>query len=152
MSEYICFEIGLALHSFLLGILLMISYDLLRLFRFFIPHHVLAIGIEDLIYWLYSAVLTFLLLFYENSGVLRGYVIAGVFLGMILYDRLVSENVFRVLKKVKLWFTIKAERFTIKARKRESERKSSNERASKEKGENSHGTESESADETKIEI
>lgn len=155
MSDYIYFEAGLAVHSFLLGVILMISYDLLRLLRLFIPHHVLAVGVEDLLYWLYCAVLTFLLLFYENSGELRGYVIAGVFLGMLLYDRLVSLNMLRMVKKGKIWFTIKAERGTIKARKREIRNNRSNARASKEtkeKGENSHGTASKSADETEIEI
>ena len=33
MSDYIYLEAQLALHSFLLGLVLMISYDLLRLFR-----------------------------------------------------------------------------------------------------------------------
>lgn len=152
MSDYIYFEAELAVHSFLLGIILMVSYDLLRLFRLLIPHHVLAVGAEDFLYWLYCAVLTFLLLFYANSGELRGYVIAGVFLGMILYDRLVSKNVFHFLKKGKLWFTIKAGRFTIKARKHEPCRKKTKGHISKEEGEDSHGTRPESADETKIEI
>jgi len=67
--------------------------------------------------------MTFLLLFYENSGVLRGYVIAGVFVGMILYDRIVSQPVFSMLKKAKRWFTIKMKRFTIKVRDRQRKKK-----------------------------
>lgn len=107
MSEYIYLEAELAVHSFLLGLVLMISYDLLRLFRLLIPHCNLAVGIEDFVYWIYCAIMTFRLLFLENSGVLRGYVIVGVFVGMILYDRIVSQTVFGVLKKIKRWFTIK---------------------------------------------
>lgn len=118
MSDYIYLEAELAVHSFLLGIVLMVSYDLLRLFRLLIPHNPLFIGLEDFIYWVYCAVMTFLLLFYENSGVLRGYVIIGVFVGMILYDRIVSQPVFSILKNIKIWFTIKIKRFTIKVRDR----------------------------------
>ena len=118
MSDYIYLEAELAVHSFLLGIVLMVSYDLLRLFRLLIPHKPLFIDLEDFIYWVYCAVMTFLLLFYENSGVLRGYVIIGVFVGMILYDRIVSQPVFSILKNIKIWFTIKIKRFTIKVRDR----------------------------------
>ncbi len=107
MSDYIYLEVELAAHSFLLGIILMMSYDLLRLFRLLIPHHTIVTGIEDFLYWTYSALMTFRMLFYENSGVLRGYVIIAVFVGMILYDRIVSQTVFGVLKKLKIWFTIK---------------------------------------------
>lgn len=146
MSDYIYIEAELAVHSFLLGLVLMVSYDLLRLFRFFIPHHALAVDLEDLIYWVYCAILTFLLLFYENNGVLRGYVIAGVFGGMILYDQLVSKTMFKFLKKAKIWFTIKVRRFTIKTRKHKFR-----ELETKEKGD-SHGTESKSTHETKIKI
>ena len=58
--------------SFLLGAVLMVSYDLLRLFRLLVPHGSLWTGLEDIFYWIYCAVMTFSLLFWENSGVVRG--------------------------------------------------------------------------------
>lgn len=107
MSLYIQEEAGLAVLSFVLGIILMISYDLLRLFRLLIPHGNLWTGLEDFFYWIYCAVMTFSLLFYENDGILRGYVIVSTFLGMFLYDRLVSQSVFAVLKNMGRWITMK---------------------------------------------
>ena len=107
MSLYIQEEAELAALSFVLGILLMISYDLLRLFRLLIPHGSLWTGLEDFFYWIYCAVMTFSLLFYENDGILRGYVIVSTFLGMFLYDRLVSQSVFAVLKNMGRWITMK---------------------------------------------
>ena len=107
MSDSLYLEMELAVHSFWLGIVLMASYDLLRLFRMLVPHKDLVIGVEDFLYWTYSALMTFRMLFYENSGVLRGYVIISIFVAMILYDRIVSQTVFGVLKKGKRWFTIK---------------------------------------------
>lgn len=115
MSLYIQEEAELAALSFVLGILLMISYDLLRLFRLLIPHGSLWTGLEDFFYWIYCAVMTFSLLFYENDGILRGYVIVSTFLGMFLYDRLVSQSVFAVLKNMGRWITMK--RRTMIARK-----------------------------------
>lgn len=106
MSQYIQLEARLAFHSFLLGLVLMLSYDLLRLFRFFLPHGNLWIGIEDLLYWLYCAAMTFSLLFWENDGILRGYVIVCTFLAMYLYDRMISQNVFRLLKNMRRWITM----------------------------------------------
>ena len=107
MSLYIQDEAALALMSFLLGAVLMVSYDLLRLFRLLVPHGSLWTGLEDLFYWIYCAVMTFSLLFWENSGVVRGYVIACVFLAMAAYDRIVSRNVFVLLKKTGRWIKMK---------------------------------------------
>ena len=44
--------------------------------------------------------MTFILLYEQNDGVFRAYVIIGVFLGMILYDRLISRIFFKCLKKI----------------------------------------------------
>jgi len=107
MSEYILLEASLAVHSFLLGLILMVSYDLLRLFRLLVPHGELWAGIEDFLYWLYCAVMTISFLFRENDGVLRGYVIGCAFLSMFLYDRIVSRRVFGLLKNIGRWITMK---------------------------------------------
>jgi len=80
-------------------------------------------GIEDFVYWLYSAVMTFSLLFRENNGILRGYIIACVFLGMIVYDRLVSQRIFGLLKKANRWITMRMRHFRFWRRDRKHERK-----------------------------
>ena len=114
VSETIYLEAELAANSFLLGVVLMAVYDALRLFRMMIPHGSLAIGLEDFGFWICCTMMTFRLLFLGNSGILRSYVIICVFAGMILYDRIVSQPVFGVLKKVKIWFTIKGRELTMK--------------------------------------
>ena len=92
MSTYLAMEVRLVWMSFVLGCILMASYDLLRWFRFFVPHGLVWTGIEDFFYWICAAVMTFLLLFYENSGIVRAYVIACVFFGMIFYDKIISRK------------------------------------------------------------
>lgn len=116
MSTYIEAEAWLAAHSFFLGITLMASYDFLRLLRLLIPHSALAVSLEDFAYWVYAAVMTFSLLFRENDGAFRAYVVIFAFAAMFLYDRIVSENVFRLLQNIK-------NRVTIKGSIRKSDRK-----------------------------
>lgn len=50
-------------------------------------------------YWLYAGLVTFILLYEQNDGVFRAYVIGGVFAGMILYDRFISRIFLKCLKK-----------------------------------------------------
>ena len=123
MSTYIYAEAELIKDSFILGMSLMISYDLLRFFRFLVPHNTVCVGIEDFFYWIYSGFMTFRLLFLELDGVLRGYVILAVFAGMILYDRIVSQTIFELLKKAKIWFTIKVRGFINRKKPVEKRRK-----------------------------
>lgn len=73
------------------GILLLVIYDLLRIFRRIVPHGVLAVSVEDIFYWISTALLIFQLLYQENDGALRGYALIAVALGMLLYHRTVSD-------------------------------------------------------------
>ena len=107
MSASIGREAELAAMSVSLGILLMASYDLLRLFRFLVPHKSIFLGLEDFGYCLYAAWMTFSLLFWENSGVIRAYVIVCIFLAMAFYDTIISRTVFALMKNLKRWIRMK---------------------------------------------
>lgn len=82
-----------------LGGWLMFCYDLLRASRFILPRKYWLVGLEDFIYWIYVSLSSFSLLYRQNDGILRGYVIAGILLGMFCYDRLISQNVMKLLQK-----------------------------------------------------
>ena len=99
MSVSILYEVRLAVSSLVTGAGLMIVYDLVCVLRMVIPHGRLATGIEDLAYGVYSAVITFGLLYEQNDGALRAYVIAGTVLGMLLYQRLIGGILLKYLKK-----------------------------------------------------
>lgn len=102
---------GLAAGCWLLAV-----YDGLRLFRLLVPHGELWRGIEDFLYWMYAGVTTFGLLYRQNGGQPRAYMIGSVLAGMICYDLLISRFVFKLLKKL-------AEKFRID-RKKQSHRPS----------------------------
>ncbi len=110
MSQNIHYEVQLAISSVGTGIWLMILYDFFRVARIVIPHNIFWIGIEDFGYWIFSGFTTFDLLYQQNDGRLRAYVIAGVFLGMAGYQYLVSQRVIKCLKKGQEYFRIKVKR------------------------------------------
>lgn len=100
MSSRIQYETWLMVLSLMTGAWLMLAYDTLRVFRLVIRHGNVWTGIEDFFYWLYAGLVTFILLYEQNDGVFRAYVIAGVFIGMLLYDRFISRILLNCLKKI----------------------------------------------------
>lgn len=69
----------------------MMLYDLLRIFRRVVPHGIWSVAVEDVIYWAVTALLVFQLLYRENDGAVRGYVLLAVAAGMLLYHQTLSN-------------------------------------------------------------
>lgn len=104
VSTEILKEADVLLAAFLMGALLLFVYDLLRIVRKIVPHKMWLVGAEDLLFWIGSALALFAMLYRENSGYIRGFVIGGVLVGMLLYNLLLSAwivagSVF-LLKKI----------------------------------------------------
>lgn len=105
MNEDIHAELSLLLHSLTLGMLIMILYDFFRIFRKLIKHSVWATAFEDLLYWLVSGVCIFIMLYKENDGNLRWFVVVGIFAGMLIYNGTISRVITdRVAKGIQLLF------------------------------------------------
>ena len=85
MSPDIILEMDFLFHSFLLGILITVLYDILRILRRTIPHNVLAVSVEDFLYWVACSFFIILELIRENNGTLRWFAVAGAMAGMLLY-------------------------------------------------------------------
>ena len=106
MSPSIHFEARLLVLGIVAGAGLMALYDVLRVFRMLIRHSWLWVGLEDLGYWIFAGFAVFYLLYRENDGALRLYVISTVLLSMIAYDRLLGAFFRKVLKKMGRCFRI----------------------------------------------
>ncbi len=91
MSQSIFQETHFLLHSFLLGVIMVVIYDVIRIFRGVIKHGKISIIVEDFLYWIANSILIFIMLYKENNGSLRWFSIAGVALGMILYNVTISS-------------------------------------------------------------
>lgn len=78
------------LYATLLGILITLLYDGLRILRRVIPHNAFFVSLEDLGFWLYCGSEVFLLMYHENNGTLRWFAVLGALAGMLLYRKLLS--------------------------------------------------------------
>lgn len=104
VSETIAGEGSLLLVSVLFGIALMLLYDVFRIFRHIIKHGTLLLAVEDSFYWFLCAVGIFAMLYQENNGLLRWFVIGGVAIGMLLENRFLSPWIVRLFVKVlRVW-------------------------------------------------
>lgn len=86
------------------GGLILILYDLIRIIRRIVPHGVLAIAVEDVLYWAGTALLIFQLLYRENDGAVRGYALFAIAAGMFLYHQTVSNRIVEYTSGILNWF------------------------------------------------
>ena len=82
--------------SILIGGALFLLYDIFRIFRRVVPHGNFWIGVEDFFYWLCCTAVVFVMLYRENDGMVRGFSIGGIMIGMLLYYFLLSRFVIRI--------------------------------------------------------
>lgn len=95
ISEGIFQETNILLAAMATGALLFFVYDLLRIMRRLIPHNTLWVAVEDVLFWLGSAVVIFVMLYQQADGSLRGFSIGGVVIGMLLYAFLLSPLIVK---------------------------------------------------------
>ena len=100
MSQVIRQETAVFLLSVLHGIGWTFLYDLLRALRRVRVHGMLAVAAEDFLYWISAGFFTFCLAFFRTDGVIRGYVAAGIFLGLVFYHFTVSSFVVWIFSEI----------------------------------------------------
>ncbi len=96
VSETIGQEATILGAAVLAGAGLFFLYDILRIFRRIIPHGAIWIGVEDFIYWLICTGVVFVMIYRENDGMVRGFALGGVVLGMLVYLLVLSRFVVRI--------------------------------------------------------
>lgn len=117
MSQNIIREMDFFLQAMLLGIMIAVFYDTIRIFRRVFCHGVFLVAIEDFIFWFVCCIKIFEMFVRENSGTLRMFAIMANAAGMLLYCKTVSRlyvaYVSRFLKFLKQLIG-KAFRFLMK--------------------------------------
>lgn len=108
MSHVIVGELQVAGVALVHGILITVVYDLIRIFRRVIAHGNFWIGVEDFLFWIWTSLWIFSVLYRENDGSFRMYTILAMVLGMIIYHKTISEPLVSVSGKIlkKLVFLI----------------------------------------------
>lgn len=84
LEEFIASELRFLVWTILCGGLLGLTYGLLRVFRHFVKHHRFVVGIEDLFFWIFAAIVMFSVILVANNGMVRWFSVAGMTIGMII--------------------------------------------------------------------
>lgn len=99
MSAAIGIELQFFLTSIVWGIILLVIYDVLRIFRRVIKHKWIFVAVEDILFWVVSAILIFQMMYEQNNGIIRGFSILGMTLGMIIYNQSLSGYAVKWISK-----------------------------------------------------
>lgn len=100
MNKDIIVELMFFLISILWGAIILLAYDGLRILRRLIKHKTLLVGIEDLIFWAIASIFIFSMIYRENDGIIRGFSIMGMAIGMVAYHYIISNFIVRLLTKL----------------------------------------------------
>lgn len=97
-------ELAFFCRAFLSGVILTVSYDILRIFRNVKVHNVVLTGIEDFLYWCMAGIFLFSMIYGENDGVIRVYTLCSAGLGALVYYKGIRSLMVKgstwVLKKL----------------------------------------------------
>lgn len=99
MSQGIVIELRFFMVSILWGALVLLAYDLLRVLRRIIRHRNLLVTIQDLLFWIIASVFIFTMIYVNNDGIIRGFSVMGMVIGMILYHYILSDAVVMILSR-----------------------------------------------------
>lgn len=100
MSQVIAGEAGFFLASFFLGVCILFAYDILKSFRKGIPHSGIIISAEDFLFWCAAGVAVFGVAYQKNSGNIRGFALAALVFGMLLYYQTVSPRIVKIFTAI----------------------------------------------------
>ena len=70
--------------AFVSGAIVRLCYHCISCFRANFRHHLLLVEIEDMLYWIATAVYLFVQIYYTSDGVLRWFFALGVVIGTVI--------------------------------------------------------------------
>lgn len=100
MNHAITVELQFFQISVLWGVIILLGYDVLRIFRRLIKHDSFFIAVEDMIFWVLASLFIFAMMYRENNGIIRGFSIMGMAIGMVLYHYILSGFIVNLITKL----------------------------------------------------
>lgn len=97
MNVSLAYETTVFLSVAVLGISEGILFDIFRVVRRKVSKSFLCVSITDVLYWIFAGSLFAAAMFYITCGELRGYMFAGMILGLILYFLLLSNTIVSII-------------------------------------------------------
>ena len=93
-------ELHLIVQSVCLGAALCCLYDLIRILRRLFPRGTVFTGLEDLLWWAIAAVAVFALVYHENGGIVRAYIVVFVLSGMCLWELAAGRWLVKYISRI----------------------------------------------------
>lgn len=78
-------QLHIFIWCFVSGLCLAFSYDLFRIKQIWFRSKKTTLVVEDVIYWLFIAIVLFYMIYYLNNGEIRDFIFLGLLLGALLY-------------------------------------------------------------------
>lgn len=98
-------QFNLLFYSFISGIITGILFDIYRVIRGLeLPNKILGF-IEDLLFWILTAIVIFIFLLYSNSAIMGIYVYLFITFGVYVYIRLLSKKLIYIEFRLLTFFT-----------------------------------------------
>lgn len=105
-------EIALLGQAVLSGIGLSVIYDSIRMIRRIVPHGIIWISVEDILYGIVAGGWLFLKVCQVNNGIIRTYMILGIAVGVLIYQVFCGRFVIKYLTKGIVWLKKQLKRVT----------------------------------------
>jgi spore cortex biosynthesis protein YabQ len=86
MNSAITTQLEFFLVSTLWGAIILFVYDGFRILRRVVKQNEIIIALEDLVFWVFAGVFIFAMMYHLNDGIIRGYSVMGMTIGMLLYN------------------------------------------------------------------
>ncbi len=100
MNEEIIMQLRFFAISILWGAIVILTYDALRVFRRLKKHGNIMIAAQDILFWIAASIFIFVMIYQVNDGIIRGFCILGMTIGMVLYHFTLSEFLVTMVTKL----------------------------------------------------
>jgi spore cortex biosynthesis protein YabQ len=114
MSDMISWELHYLAVVVTLGAALAFFYDCFRILRRLVRHNTFWVALEDILFWMFASIATFIVCFMEDAGNVRWFAIAGEIAGALMYHVTISKFFVKYVSLV-LFFPLKVLKKIIKS-------------------------------------
>ena len=88
------------LYAFFTGALISFIYDFLRVKRRVVKTGAIMLGVEDILFWLFASLISYIALFTSNDGQVRSFTIIGFIFGIFMYYKFISKFVIKIFVSI----------------------------------------------------
>lgn len=100
MEAFIVKEARLFIDSLYTGLVIAALYDVLRLLRRVIRHKNIFVSIEDFLFWNMAGIFIFAVIYSENDGKIRWFIILGICIGAYIYAKSFGKFLVKYTSKI----------------------------------------------------